>query len=185
MVLVGEGSVRDSVPIIAGCVVLGAVVGIVGAAAVVVSDPESASDVIGFGFVVFVAAACGLAAGVYWFLWVLGSAGRVRYYVDGRSVVVCRGKRMIVRRQMGTASKIGVNGYINLWRGVLRVGPRWPSKSGLPHVFYTEPSTPWFFDDYELPDIFIWGRSGAEEFREALFEELAKAGIDPAVFVRD
>lgn len=36
-----------------------------------------------------------------------------------------------------------------------------------------------------MPDVFIWGRDGADKFRQAVFSELAKSGIDREVFVNE
>jgi hypothetical protein len=46
----------------------------------------------------------------------------------------------------------------------------------------TDRSAEAFTNDYELPDVFIWGRDGADKFRQAVFSELTRSGIDPVVF---
>lgn len=175
---------RASMPVAIAVPGLAACVSLVGVAALLISDPSLKSDPYGLSFVVLVGTFCGVVASVYWFLWVLSSAGRVRYYVDGTSVVVCRGTRTVARRDMSAATLVRVDGWINLRRGLLRVGPRWPSSSGLPHVFFEERSPGRFRQEHELPDVFIWGRSGADEFRQRLYFELRKAGIGESVFSR-
>lgn len=185
MVLVGRGSVRASKTVAIALPVLFACVSLVGVAALVVSDPSMKSDPYGLFFVVLIGTFCGVCGSVYWVLWVLFFPGRVRYYVDGISVVVCRGKRTLARKDMSEATLVRVDGWVNVRRGLLRVGPRWTSNSGLPHVFFEERSTGRFRKEYELPDVFIWGRSGADEFRQRLYFELRKAGIGDSVFAED
>ncbi|MCW2840431.1 MAG: hypothetical protein JWR55_1914 [Aeromicrobium sp.] len=182
MVLVGRGSVRESLRVAIAGPVLFACVSLIGVVALVISDPDMRADPFGLVFVVLIGTLCGLCGSIYWFLWVAAFAGRVRYYVDGSTVIVRRGNRTVASKDMSTACLIRVDGWVDTRRGLLRVGPRWTSSSGLPHVYLMDRSAGAFTKDYELPDVFIWGRDGADKFRQAVFSELAKSGIDQGVF---
>ncbi|MBD8606446.1 hypothetical protein IFT73_06225 [Aeromicrobium sp. CFBP 8757] len=183
MVLVGRGSVRASLPALIAFPLVAAVVSVVGVGALSITDPGVRDDVSGLVFVVLIGTFCGLGASVYLLVWVTVFVGRVRYYVDGTAVVVRRGERTIATKDMSAARLIRIDGWVDTRRCFYAVGPRWTSSSGLPHVYVEEASTGRSTTEYELPDVFVWGRDGAARFHQALFHELTRSGIHPEVFV--
>lgn len=182
MVLVGRGSVRASLPVLMAFPLVAALMSTVGIIALWINDPSVRGDVYGSVSVVLIGTVCGLGASAFMLAWVVTFVGRVRYYVDGTTVVVRRGNRTIARKDMSAARLIRVDGWVTTRRCFYAVGPRWTSSSGLPHVYVEDASTGRFATEYELPDVFIWGRDGAENFRRALFYELTRSGIHPDVF---